>query len=106
MARIVIRCQYTGHYVFTGFDTQTAPAVAGGRIFCPYCVAEHVWSAPKRGSTIRARAAAEAAGPPGKLNSHDAFHMTSSRSKLRRLWKFRRIFVRNGSQFPASIGPG
>ena len=44
MARIVIRCQYTGHYVFTGFDTQTSPAVAGGRIFCPYCVAEHVWS--------------------------------------------------------------
>jgi hypothetical protein len=44
MARIVIRCQYTGHYVFTGFDTQTAPA-SGGRIFCPYCVAEHVWTA-------------------------------------------------------------
>jgi hypothetical protein len=45
MARIVIRCQYTGHYVFTGFDTQSQPPVAGGRIFCPYCVAEHVWSA-------------------------------------------------------------
>ena len=45
MARIVIRCQYTGHYVFTGFDTQTVPPVAGGRIFCPYCVAEHVWNA-------------------------------------------------------------
>jgi hypothetical protein len=44
MARIVIRCQHTGHYVFTGFDTQTSPAVVGGRIFCPYCVAEHVWS--------------------------------------------------------------
>jgi hypothetical protein len=44
MARIVIRCQYTGHYVFTGFDTQASPAVTGGRIFCPYCVAEHVWS--------------------------------------------------------------
>ena len=44
MARIVIRCQYTGHYVFTGFDTQTSPAVSGGHIFCPYCVAEHVWS--------------------------------------------------------------
>ena len=43
MARIVIRCQYTGHYVFTGFDTQASPAVTGGRIFCPYCVAEHVW---------------------------------------------------------------
>ena len=44
MARIVIRCQYTGHYVFTGFDTQTSQPMAGGRIFCPYCVAEHVWS--------------------------------------------------------------
>jgi hypothetical protein len=44
MARIVIRCQYTGHYVFTGFDTRTSPAIVGGRIFCPYCVAEHVWS--------------------------------------------------------------
>ncbi len=44
MARIVIRCQYTAHYVFTGFYTQTAPAVSGGRIFCPYCDAEHVWS--------------------------------------------------------------
>jgi hypothetical protein len=45
MARIVIRCQYTGHYVFTGFDSQSEPTVVGGRIFCPYCVAEHVWSA-------------------------------------------------------------
>ena len=44
MARIVVRCQYTGHYVFTGFDTRMSP-VASGRIFCPYCVAEHVWSA-------------------------------------------------------------
>ena len=42
MARIVIRCQYTGHYIFTGFDTKTAPE-SGGRIFCPYCAAEHVW---------------------------------------------------------------
>ena len=44
MARIVIRCQHTGHYVFTGFDTQMSPPVMGGRIFCPYCVAEHQWS--------------------------------------------------------------
>jgi hypothetical protein len=27
-----------------GFDSQSSPAVTGGRIFCPYCVAEHVWS--------------------------------------------------------------
>ena len=70
MARIVIRCQYTGHYVFTGFDTQTSPAVAGGRIFCPYCVAEHVWSCDRSAARrARARAAAEAAGAPGELTS-------------------------------------
>ncbi len=44
MARVVIRCQYTGHYVFTGIDTARSPMVSGGRIFCPYCVADHVWS--------------------------------------------------------------
>ena len=44
MARIVIRCQHTGHYVFTGIDTQMSPEITGGRIFCPYCVAEHQWS--------------------------------------------------------------
>ena len=44
MARIVIRCQYTGHYVFTGVDTRMSPNVRNGRIFCPYCVTEHVWS--------------------------------------------------------------
>ena len=45
MARIVVRCQYTGHYVFTGIDTKTPPAISGGQIFCPYCAAEHLWSA-------------------------------------------------------------
>jgi hypothetical protein len=43
MAKIVVRCQYTGHYVFTGVEAKYA--TAGGRIFCPYCVAEHVWAA-------------------------------------------------------------
>jgi hypothetical protein len=43
MARIVIKCQYTGHYVFTGIETNRTPVV-GGRIFCPYCVTEHVWT--------------------------------------------------------------
>jgi hypothetical protein len=43
MARIIIRCQYTGNYVFTGIDTKNSPPVTGGRIFCPYCSAEHVW---------------------------------------------------------------
>ena len=33
MARIVIRCQYTGHYVFTGLDTQNSPTIGGGRIY-------------------------------------------------------------------------
>jgi hypothetical protein len=45
MAKVVIRCQYTGHYVFTGIDAETPEAAAGGRIFCPYCAAEHSWGA-------------------------------------------------------------
>ena len=44
MARIIVRCQYTGHYVFTGVDTEKAPAIVGGRIYCPYCATDHVWS--------------------------------------------------------------
>ena len=44
MARIVIRCQYTGHYVFTGIETRPDAVVVGGRIYCPYCVADHVWT--------------------------------------------------------------
>lgn len=44
MAKVVVRCQYTGHYVFTGVDADKLPAIAGGRIFCPYCAAEHVWT--------------------------------------------------------------
>ncbi len=44
MAKVVVRCQYSGHYVFTGVDADSIPAVAGGHIFCPYCVAEHVWT--------------------------------------------------------------
>jgi hypothetical protein len=44
MAKIIIRCQYTGHYVFTGIDTKRTQPVSGGRIFCPYCAADHVWS--------------------------------------------------------------
>jgi hypothetical protein len=55
MARIVIRCQYTGHYVFTGFDSLTSPQITGGRIFCPYCVAEHVWSSTEVRLDERAR---------------------------------------------------
>lgn len=43
MARIVIRCQYTGHYVFTNLDSDRNPTIAGGHIFCPYCAADHVW---------------------------------------------------------------
>lgn len=44
MARIVVRCQYTGHYVFTGVEMQAGSAIAGGRVYCPYCAVEHVWS--------------------------------------------------------------
>ena len=28
----------------TGIDTEKAPAVVGGRIYCPYCAADHVWT--------------------------------------------------------------
>lgn len=44
MARIVIRCQYTGHYIFTGLETRPDSVVVGGRIFCPYCAADHIWN--------------------------------------------------------------
>jgi hypothetical protein len=44
MAKVVIRCQYTGNYVFTGLDTQNVPNIVGGRVYCPYCAAEHVWT--------------------------------------------------------------
>jgi hypothetical protein len=45
MARIIVRCQYTGHYIFTGVDTERSPDIIGGSVMCPYCVAEHVWLA-------------------------------------------------------------
>ena len=45
MARTVIRCRYTGHYIISSHDASAAPGLPSGRIFCPYCVAEHVWSA-------------------------------------------------------------
>ena len=41
MARIVIRCEYSGNYVLSDFDTQTMHSALGRKIFCPYCVAEH-----------------------------------------------------------------
>jgi hypothetical protein len=57
MARIVVRCQYTGHYIFTGIDTKQAPIVVGGRIYCPYCAADHVWT------SFEARLDQPASGP-------------------------------------------
>ncbi|MBX9843059.1 MAG: hypothetical protein K2Z80_14760 [Xanthobacteraceae bacterium] len=44
MARIVIRCEYSGNYVLSGFDTQTMQSALSRKIFCPYCVAEHTWA--------------------------------------------------------------
>ena len=43
MAKVVVQCQYTGHYIFTGVDAQSASIIAGGHVHCPYCDAEHVW---------------------------------------------------------------
>ena len=44
MARIVIRCEYSGNYVLSGFDTQTLQSAVSRKIFCPYCDAEHTWA--------------------------------------------------------------
>lgn len=44
MARIIIRCKYTGNYVFTAINTDKAPAVTGGCVSCPYCGTEHIWT--------------------------------------------------------------
>lgn len=45
MARIVVKCRYSGNYVLTGIQTENAPMLVGGRVTCPYCSAEHVWIA-------------------------------------------------------------
>ena len=44
MARIVIRCRYTGHYIIGNHDAGASTNMFSGRVFCPYCIAEHVWS--------------------------------------------------------------
>jgi hypothetical protein len=44
VARIVIRCLHTGHYVVTGIETLPDEVIVGGRLYCPYCAAEHVWT--------------------------------------------------------------
>jgi len=44
MARTVIRCRYTGNYIISSHEAGAATDMFSGRIFCPYCDAEHVWS--------------------------------------------------------------
>jgi hypothetical protein len=44
MARTVIRCRYTGYYIIMSHDAGASTDMFNGRIFCPYCTAEHVWS--------------------------------------------------------------
>jgi hypothetical protein len=44
MAKVVVQCQYTGHYIFTGVDAQSASIIAGGHVHCPYCETDHVWT--------------------------------------------------------------
>jgi hypothetical protein len=44
MARTIIRCRYTGHYIIGSHDGGASPSLSSGRIFCPYCAAEHVWN--------------------------------------------------------------
>ena len=54
MAKIVIRCQYSGHYIFTGIETRPDAVVVGGRVLAR--IAQPITSGPatRRGSTIRA----------------------------------------------------
>jgi hypothetical protein len=59
VARIIIRCQHTGHYVFTGIETQPDSVIVGGRLYCPYCETEHVW-------TCQEARYQQAAGAPNK----------------------------------------
>jgi len=56
MAKIVVQCQYTGHYIFTGVDSSSASHVAGGHIRCPYCETDHVWTCTDARPTDRDRA--------------------------------------------------
>ena len=44
MARTVIRCRYTGHYIISSHEAGASTDMFSGRIFCPYCSAEHVWT--------------------------------------------------------------
>lgn len=44
MARIVIRCRYTGHYILSSHEAGASTEMFSGRIYCPYCGTEHVWS--------------------------------------------------------------
>jgi hypothetical protein len=53
MARIVIRCRYTGHYIISSHDAGASPSLSSGRIFCPYCAAEHVWTSTEASASER-----------------------------------------------------
>jgi hypothetical protein len=44
MARTMIRCRYTGNYIISSHSAGASTDMFSGRIFCPYCNAEHVWS--------------------------------------------------------------
>jgi hypothetical protein len=56
MARTVIRCRYTGNYIISSHETGAATDIFSGRIFCPYCDAEHVWTS---GETSNSRSDSE-----------------------------------------------
>jgi hypothetical protein len=44
MARIIVHCKNTGHYLFTAINTDRVPTISGGCVLCPFCRAEHVWT--------------------------------------------------------------
>jgi hypothetical protein len=45
MARVVVKCRYTGNYILTGVQSDATPILVGGRVRCPYCSVDHVWIA-------------------------------------------------------------
>ena len=51
MARTVIRCRSTGNYSISHHNAGALSDIHTGRIFCPYCIAEHVWSSVETGNS-------------------------------------------------------
>lgn len=64
MARIVVKCRYSGNYILTGIQTNNALIPVGGRVICPYCSVEHVWVAAETQNTAQNASAAHKSTKP------------------------------------------